>query len=237
MIRQRRTRNLLDRVRVGTLCVVMVAGCTASKVPFQYSATWVPEDEVPPPWSNAAISVVDQRSDRSVDKAITSAVEDAVGEALVAEVRGSRIAQQASYGAYPPDAPVADLLRQGIDAHLVAGIQELRWEIVNHASLLALTFAVALLTGLIGAAIMSTTKTDVDGHATVDVRWTDLGSDRAFRKTYVGHCEEEWPTFEADQAPAKARMAACALQLAMRDLRADLEAFAASFRPSTLPAP
>jgi hypothetical protein len=79
---------------------------------------------------------------------------------------------------------------------------------------------------------MAATDTDVDGHAKIDVRLTDLVLGRSFSKTYTGHCEKEWPTFDSDQPQAKGRMVACAFELAIQGLRADLEGFAATLQPS-----
>jgi hypothetical protein len=207
------------------LCAATLAGCTASRVPFHYTAAYVPADR--PLWKRATILVIDERSDKSLDEALTIAVDRAVGEALVAEARSSSIASEVSYSTYSPPTPHAQSLQQGIDVEVVARVKELRWEIVNYDALQATAFAVGLLTGLIGAAVMAATKTDVDGHATVDIQWIDLRSGRSFDRTYVGHCQREWPMLASDQAEAKAKMSACALENALRGLRTDLELFAA----------
>lgn len=212
------------------LCFSTLAGCTASKVPFEFTPAYVPQDDVPAPWNNVAVSVVDERSDRTVDAVLTPAVDRAVGEGLAAELRTSGLAAEATWGQHPADAPVADQLSQGIDAHLVATLQDLRWEIVNYAELQATAFAVGLFAGVIGIAIMAATETDVDGHARMAVHMTDLRSETSFSKIYSGHCEKAWPTLESDQPETKARMTVCAFELAIRGLRADLEGFAAELQ-------
>jgi hypothetical protein len=117
---QAQTRSRFHPLAVVALCVLMVAGCTAAKVPFEYTPAYVPEDGLPPPWNHAVVSVVDQRGDLSVDEALTTAVDDAVGEALVAELRTAGLVSDASYGTYPAGTSSAELQKQGVDAHLVA---------------------------------------------------------------------------------------------------------------------
>jgi len=225
-----KARNRIHLIATALLCATVIAGC-ATKVPFDYTPSWVPEDDIPPPWNNATVSVVDNRSDSSVDEFLTTAVDHAIGKALADELRSAGLAAEASFGTYLAEIPTVDLQQQGIDAHLVANVQELRWEIVNYPALLATTFVVGLTTGLVGTAIMSATKTDVDGHAKIDVRLTDILLGRSFSKAYAGHCEQEWPTFEADQPEARSRIVACAFGNAIRELGADLEGFAATLPP------
>ncbi len=213
-------------IGVTALCVVTVTGCSISKAPFRYKPTYIPGDEIPPPWNNAVVSVEDRRSDRSIDDFLTTAVAHAVGQGLASYLRSTGLAQTASHRIDPADWSAAELLSQGYDAQLSATIEDLRWEIENYHQLQATAFFVGLLTGIVGALIMASTETDVDGYAKIHIRLTDLLLGMSFAKTYEGHCEKEWPTFDSDQPDTRSRMVVCAFEMAIEELQNDLEAFA-----------
>lgn len=231
MARLRQWRRLAHPIGIGALCLVSLSGCTVSKAPFQYTPAYVPADEVPPPWKHASVIVVDQRSDRGLDEAVQPTIQNAVGEGLVADLRTAGFAAEASYTGQSVETPAADLLSRGIDAQLVATIQELRWEFVNYEQHQATEVAVGFIFGVAGALALATTDNKVNGHAKLDIRFTDLASALSFQKSFVGYCEKELPTHAAELPETKVRMSMCALDAAMLELRAELERFSTTLPP------
>lgn len=219
---------------LGVLAVTL-AGCSAERATFSYHVPWTSTDGISPRWSKAEVYVVDRRSDRDLDTALVHRTDMVVGEAIVAEMTASGFVGAPKLCGFWRETSRQQYLDQGVDLEVVTTLHDLRWEIENHGLKQAAKTGVlgtaavlgGVAGGLLATAAVSATKTDVNGHAKLDVRWADMRFDRTFAKSYSGHCEREFPTLKADGNEAKSTITSCALGQALSHFRRDISAFAA----------
>lgn len=225
-----------DRRRVGVALALtgfLISGCS-NRARFSY-----PNAPGGMPASGALVGGLHDVCDRLADREIgefyeESSISTAITNALKSEMESagvfSRVQTLTGCVATPP---LEALRERGIAIVVNPQMDRLQWVVPDYGQIVATTFAVSLLFGLVGGIAYGMTDTEVYGHVELHVVLLDVRSGQSVDHVYSGDAREEMDKLECDTAETRRKMVGRAFDVAMKGFRADLKAMAASANLAT----
>ncbi|HEY1266772.1 MAG TPA: hypothetical protein VGH16_05910 [Candidatus Binatia bacterium] len=209
------------RTALAITLLVMLCGCGASKLPFNYAYS---SRETPTGNVVVAIQGVrDNRTDREIDKIYANSPSSDLNTILKEEISGTGLVK--SVVVKDSSISAADLRSSGANFLVIPILKELRWEVPGYDTIKTLAFTTSFLTGGVGGLIYGSTPTDVYGIAELSIQVVDLNSADVLDKAYTGRIEDRRAKLVSDTPGTKNEMVTRALKEAVDKFRADLIAF------------
>lgn len=213
-----RTNNLTSKIVLCMLLVIAQTGCAATKMPFSYQ--YPDAKQAQSPGLVLLFSgVVDQRSDRDIDKIYEADPIKEISRILREELLSMGLFSNiilASEGTPTSQVENATFV-------IEPKLDVLKWEVPDYDSKKFWAFTTSLLTGGLGGTIYGMSDTDVYGHSRMRIKLSSMKTgETVVDKDYLGVAKEVMIKFKCDTPETKSTMVGKSLKNLMEKFKSDL---------------